>query len=133
MKRRALAGLGLFACLLGLLGGGAFACSSNESRENASGDVGGKSAQGGDVGGAGDASVAGAGGANADEIPAAGGVPNGSLAFGAPCSADVECNAGFCAEFGDGSFHCSVACEANGDCPEGSQGQKCNGRGFCAY
>ena len=55
------------------------------------------------------------------------------LPFGASCSDDASCESGFCALFGDGSMHCSVSC-ANGEaCPVGTQGSKCNGKGFCAY
>jgi hypothetical protein len=35
--------------------------------------------------------------------------------------------------FGDGSSHCSQACTADATCPEGTQGRKCNGKGFCAF
>jgi spore coat protein A len=55
------------------------------------------------------------------------------LPFGASCTDGPSCASGFCALFGDGSMHCSVSC-ANGEtCPVGSQGSKCNGKGFCAY
>jgi spore coat protein A len=59
-------------------------------------------------------------------------VPAG-LPFGAACAADGACASGWCAAFGDGSQHCTVSCAQDQVCPEGSQGRKCNGKGFCAY
>ena len=73
------------------------------------------------------------GNSDACEIAGAGGSGGGALAFGAACSCETECSAGLCAEFGDGTRHCSVNCDADADCPQGTQGRKCNGRGFCAY
>jgi hypothetical protein len=53
--------------------------------------------------------------------------------FGATCAADDDCASGLCATFGDASKHCSVACTDSASCPEGTQGRKCSGKGFCAY
>lgn len=60
--------------------------------------------------------------------------------FGAACttvaeSGSTECDSGVCTDSFDQIGHpvCSVKCTA-GDastCPEGSEGKKCNMRGFC--
>jgi spore coat protein A len=55
------------------------------------------------------------------------------LPFGATCTTDASCQSGFCASFGNGSMHCSVSCADGQVCPVGTQGSKCNGKGFCAY
>jgi spore coat protein A len=55
------------------------------------------------------------------------------LPFGAACTDDAGCASGWCALFGNGSMHCTVGCTQSSECPAGTQGQKCNGKGFCAY
>jgi spore coat protein A len=55
------------------------------------------------------------------------------LPFGASCAAPDECETDVCAAFGDGTMHCTEACSDATTCPSGSQGQKCNGKGFCAF
>jgi hypothetical protein len=55
------------------------------------------------------------------------------LPFGAACASDPSCQSNRCATFGDGSQHCTIGCARDEDCPAGSQGSKCNGKGFCAY
>ena len=51
-------------------------------------------------------------------------------AFGEACSEDLECQTGTCWEFGVGDM-CTFACEEDSECPEGSEGQKCNKQGYC--
>jgi spore coat protein A len=55
------------------------------------------------------------------------------LPFGASCTTDAGCQSGWCALFGNGSMHCTVSCADGQVCPVGTQGSKCNGKGFCAY
>lgn len=55
------------------------------------------------------------------------------LPFGATCAADDDCESTHCFQFGNGQRHCSVPCTSASECPSGSQGQKCNNKGFCAY
>jgi spore coat protein A len=55
------------------------------------------------------------------------------LTFGATCTADGECETNVCATFGDGTKHCTQACSDASTCPSGSQGPKCNGKGYCAF
>jgi spore coat protein A len=74
------------------------------------------------AGGPGDAASAGA--APADTA---------KLAFGAACVSNGDCETDVCAAFGDGTQHCSQACRDSSTCPSGSQGPKCNGKGFCAF
>jgi len=52
--------------------------------------------------------------------------------FGATCAEHAECDSGVCFEFGNGAKLCSLACSAPADCPSGAEGQKCNGKGYCA-
>ncbi len=56
--------------------------------------------------------------------------PEGLLPFGGECAADGECESGLCHEFGEGIW-CTLACEEATDCPEGSEGQKCNKQMVC--
>lgn len=71
--------------------------------------------------------------------PSDGGAPDaaeGALPFGATCGAPAECETGVCYLFGDGTMHCTRTCDDGGagdDCPLGTQGRKCNGKGYCAY
>jgi spore coat protein A len=55
------------------------------------------------------------------------------LPFGATCTTNDDCEASLCAVFGDGTKHCTEACADATTCPPGSQGPKCNGKGYCAY
>jgi spore coat protein A len=55
------------------------------------------------------------------------------LAFGATCGANADCETNVCFAFGDGTSHCTVACADATTCPAGTQGPKCNGKGYCAY
>jgi hypothetical protein len=52
-------------------------------------------------------------------------------AFGACCTAGSQCTSGVCHEFGDGTQECTLACTVDADCPEGSQGKKCNNQQVC--
>lgn len=52
-------------------------------------------------------------------------------AFGAPCTDPSECEAGVCHEFGAVGRACTQECERDEDCPEGSEGRKCNRQGVC--
>ncbi len=51
--------------------------------------------------------------------------------FGEVCAANEECESGICHEFGQGDPLCTIACATADDCPEGSQGKKCNRKGVC--
>jgi len=42
------------------------------------------------------------------------------------------CDGGACFLFGNGSQRCTLPCSSPSDCPSGSQGTKCNGKGYCA-
>lgn len=57
----------------------------------------------------------------------------GAKAFAEPCATDCECASGVCFTFGNGTTVCSLECSSNDECPPGSEGQKCNGQGFCRY
>jgi hypothetical protein len=59
--------------------------------------------------------------------------PVARLPFGATCNADADCETSVCFSFGDGTNHCSLACTDAAACPVGAHGQKCNGKGYCAY
>jgi len=52
-------------------------------------------------------------------------------AFGVCCTDNSQCASGVCHQFGDGTQACTVTCSSNADCPDGSQGKKCNGKGVC--
>jgi len=54
----------------------------------------------------------------------------GDKVFGAECSSDSECESGTCWEFGVGAM-CTLSCQDASECPEGSEGQKCNNQGYC--
>jgi MYXO-CTERM domain-containing protein len=72
--------------------------------------------------------------ADVGEAPANAADQAGSkLPFGASCAAHDDCETDVCAAFGDGTMHCTEACTDATTCPSGSQGQKCNGKGFCAF
>lgn len=51
--------------------------------------------------------------------------------FAEPCRSDCECLSDLCFTYGDGTSACTIECSADDDCPEGSQGNKCNGQGVC--
>jgi hypothetical protein len=51
--------------------------------------------------------------------------------FADPCSTDCECASNLCFTYGDGTSACTIECSSNDECPEGSQGKKCNGQGVC--
>jgi hypothetical protein len=51
--------------------------------------------------------------------------------FGESCAAPEECESGICHEFGQGDSLCTIECATADDCPEGSQGKKCNRKGVC--
>ncbi len=57
-------------------------------------------------------------------------VPEGLLPFGGECTDDAECDTGLCHDFGQGTW-CTLACEESDECPEGSEGQKCNKQKVC--
>lgn len=66
-------------------------------------------------------------------LPASdGGIDGGAtLEFAAPCETSDQCKSGVCYEFGDGTKGCTLKCGSADDCPEGSQGKKCNREGIC--
>jgi spore coat protein A len=76
-----------------------------------------------------DAGQAPSSGGDASDTPG----PAAKLPFGATCDADGDCDTGVCFAFGDGTKHCSLACTDAAACPVGVHGQKCNGKGYCAY
>lgn len=53
------------------------------------------------------------------------------LSFGEACTQAPDCFSGVCHEFGDGAQLCTIACQDDAGCPEGSQGAKCNNKGVC--
>ena len=54
----------------------------------------------------------------------------GLLPFGGECAEDADCESGLCHDFGQGTW-CTMACEDAAECPEGSEGQKCNKQQVC--
>ncbi len=56
--------------------------------------------------------------------------PEGLLPFGGECADDADCESGLCHDFGQGTW-CTMACEESEECPEGSEGQKCNKQMVC--
>lgn len=54
----------------------------------------------------------------------------GLLPFGGECAEDADCESGLCHDFGQGTW-CTMACEESTECPEGSEGQKCNKQQVC--
>jgi hypothetical protein len=53
------------------------------------------------------------------------------LAFGAACTEGCTCVGGVCHMFGDGSRLCTQSCTADDQCPQGSQGARCNQQNVC--
>lgn len=51
--------------------------------------------------------------------------------FGESCETGEDCEDGVCHEFGQIGFACTVECKDDNDCPEGSEGSKCNKQGVC--
>ena len=51
--------------------------------------------------------------------------------FGEPCGDNEECESGVCHEFGQGGSQCTITCGFDDDCPDGSEGKKCNNKGTC--
>jgi len=51
--------------------------------------------------------------------------------FGDPCEDDEDCATDVCHEFGQLGWTCTWYCDGDEDCPEGSEGQKCNNQGVC--
>jgi hypothetical protein len=52
-------------------------------------------------------------------------------AFGDACAGNGDCESGVCHEFGQLGLVCTMECEANEECPEGEEGQKCNQEKVC--
>jgi hypothetical protein len=52
-------------------------------------------------------------------------------AFGDTCSGDCDCIPGRCHEFGSIGQRCTMTCSSDDQCPEGSQGRRCNNMGVC--
>ena len=55
----------------------------------------------------------------------------GDGGFGDPCESDEDCAIDVCHEFGQLGWVCTYYCDEDADCPEGSEGQKCNQQGVC--
>ena len=51
--------------------------------------------------------------------------------FGAACETETDCTTEVCHEFGQIGKACTMSCTDDADCPEGSQGQKCNNEKVC--
>jgi hypothetical protein len=51
--------------------------------------------------------------------------------FGDPCETSEDCEDGVCHEFGQIGLACTLECENDLECPDGSEGQKCNKQGVC--
>jgi len=58
-------------------------------------------------------------------------VARGLAAFGESCTVAEDCESGLCHEFGQSGLTCTLECEDETQCPEGSEGQKCNNKGVC--
>ena len=50
--------------------------------------------------------------------------------FGEECVDGPDCASGVCHEFGQGTW-CTLSCQNDDECPEGSEGKKCNKQGVC--
>ncbi len=57
--------------------------------------------------------------------------PLGDGQFGDPCVVAADCDSNVCHDFGQLGPTCTLACDGPQDCPEGSEGQKCNLQGVC--
>lgn len=55
----------------------------------------------------------------------------GAGVFGDPCADPEDCESGTCHEFGQPGWLCTLECGTSDECPEGSEGQKCNQQGVC--
>jgi hypothetical protein len=51
--------------------------------------------------------------------------------FGEVCAVNEDCESNICNEFGQLGPLCTISCETGDDCPEGSEGKKCNNKGVC--
>lgn len=51
--------------------------------------------------------------------------------FGDSCETGDDCEDGVCHDFGQIGLACTLECKDDIDCPEGSEGQKCNKQGVC--
>ena len=67
----------------------------------------------------------------ASAAPADTGATGAQKAFGEACTTADDCKEGVCHEFGQGGSLCTIACVAKTECPDGSEGQKCNSKGVC--
>jgi len=68
--------------------------------------------------------------ATPEDVPA-GETAAANKAFGEACVAPEECESGVCHEFGSGGSLCTITCETEEACPEGTEGKKCNKKGVC--
>ena len=91
-----------------------------------------------DGGGSGDGDADGDTDSDSDSDSDADGGPDGGDAvgqFGDPCDTVDDCNIpdeeNVCHDFGQIGKACTYTCDVDADCPEGSQGQKCNQQGVC--
>ena len=71
--------------------------------------------------------------AASDVTPTAADAVTATAAFGQTCKTTADCGTSgmTCFLYGDGTSHCTVACKTADDCPSGSAGKQCNGKGFC--
>ncbi len=51
--------------------------------------------------------------------------------FGQCCTDNAQCGSNVCYTFGDGTQACTLNCTTSDECPEGSQGKKCNQEKVC--
>jgi hypothetical protein len=58
-------------------------------------------------------------------------VAPGSVVFGEACTTNEDCESGVCNEFGQTGPLCTIECTTADECPEGSEGKKCNQKGVC--
>lgn len=62
----------------------------------------------------------------------ASGATRAAPVFGQDCAANPDCGPALvCYQFGQGQRLCTKACKSAGDCPSGSRGSQCNGKGYC--
>jgi hypothetical protein len=111
----------------GSAGSGAGTGGSDIDAGDTAGTGGGGDSGSGTSGSGGEA--AGTGGSEAGDDA---GSQTALLGFGEECTEDDQCEGGVCHQFGqEDSPLCTQECSGDENCPEGSQGKKCNNQGVC--